>query len=670
MEKHKYITELLTLSTLDREYQKDIIAKVADQLRLSTFSFATAALLIVVVLWQYVPHGYMLGWLGIMGILMIHRAFLVQAMDRVTVETERYPSWYYALVVNVLLSAFAFGMSALFLLYLDGNDPAHTTLRVFLISVPIGIVSVTTSTLSPDPRILLGYLVLMLLPVTIVTFIDPYTHVALSVLAFVYMVFQGINIVRLYRIQREEYHHRKRLIQTQKELLDISLRDALTSLKNRHGLMHDLDELYHTKGLNGHIIIYYLDLDNFHYINNTYGHTVGDQVLIAVARRLQYSTQEHCTAYRIGGDEFQIIQLVKETDYNRALELAEKTAEKINALFDATFQIDTQPISIRCSIGIAIADVQEVDIDTLSHHADIAMYQAKRNNRSEPVFFTRRFEEENSRHLELMNEITNQLHYDQFDMHYQPIVSMDGNQLVGAEALMRWYRPNGDLVPPNIFIPLAIELHQIHNITWWIIQHVLEDMRAWVNEGLPLPPYVSINITPSQLAEKDFADRLLTLLERNDIAPKSIRLEITEIALVEDYDISQQTISYLRRKGILCMLDDFGTGYSSISYLNRFDLAALKIDKIFVQSMMNDPKDHLLIRHIIEIASELNYGIVAEGIETEEQRNALAELSTQLSYQGYLFSKPLDYQTFTEKYLRPTNNIDYHTKNPRTSGML
>jgi len=655
---HESIRSIFSqLGALPEGYKRALVEQLYDQARSSVMVLIGTTLVLVLVLNHFLSSWWVLLWgIPVLGI-EIFRLYLSFRFAAGVGRNRKTKKWYTRFIVLSLLNASLFGLAILFLIPLSHQSADTTPVQAFIFIVILGLASGSVNSLAPDARISIAYLFLLMLPMPLYLFYHGGSvHIAIGILAIFFYILQVNTATSYNRILLKEYRQKSALTEAKKELHYLSLYDPLTALKNRRGIDEDIAQLFQKKTEGSFPILFYLDLNNFRFINNSFGHTVGDKILIKIAERLRHFLQETCHIYRIGGDEFLVMYVAENTDKLGAFHRANHYGEILHELFREPFDVDGIHIPMQCSIGIAVGDTRTDDMDRISHYADIAMYQAKRTKSNKPIFFNKALEKENLDLLQLRDDLVNRLRPEQIIMHYQPIVAIGNDRLSGAEALVRWQHPNGELIPPDRFIPLATELKLINKITWWIIDHVLQQLQTW-QQRHSIPGYVSINISPGHLSEKNFLPTLLQKIEQNNLFPHNIRLEITEAALIENVEQTQKIIAQLKHKGILCMLDDFGTGYSSIAYLNRFELSTLKIDKLFIQNMHKNPKDLVLIKYIIELAHRLGYTIITEGIETQIQKETIKALGSTLYYQGYLFSRPLSATSFSKTFLSKNDTV-------------
>ena len=428
-----------------------------------------------------------------------------------------------------------------------------------------------------------------------------------------------------------------------------ALHDPLTGLPNR-ALFRDRVEhgLARGRWRRQQIAVVFLDLDRFKPINDTWGHHVGDQVLVDMAGRLRRTIREGDTVARLGGDEFAI--LIEDLD-----DPAEVTriARRVLESMREPVLVRGRPIPLRVSLGIALSDGPIADVDALIRDADIAMYTAKKRGGSRYVLFEESMRAGVADRLELEMELRRALTQEQFEVHYQPTVSLATGAIVGAEALLRWNHPTRGSVSPAVFIPLAEETGTIVPIGRWVLEQACQQARKW-QDAFPArtPISLSVNVSPIQLGRDDFVEDVARILTAANVCPSDITLEITEGALMEDTDASTLALDRLKALGVRLAIDDFGTGYSSLNYLQRMPIDILKIDRSFVERIERGGDELAFARAIVELARSLSLRTIAEGIELEEQAHCLGQLGCDLG-QGFLYAKAVPPDELTRLLARP-----------------
>lgn len=430
--------------------------------------------------------------------------------------------------------------------------------------------------------------------------------------------------------------------------------DYLTRLPNRarmHEHLHTL--LKHSRQADSQSIMMLIDLDHFKTINDALGHDVGDEIIRKTGDRLRERLNSELFISRVGGDEFVVIapSRIAETP-DETLLRARVLADEILELLMQPFQIGERILNIGGSIGVVLfPEVCSTAHDNhqatteldLLRFADIALYQAKNAGRNNSVIYEAGLQRQVNERLEIERGLRVALDEDQFVLYIQPQVD-HLNHLTGGEILIRWLHPEKGMIPPFNFIPVAEETGLILRLGYWIIEHTFACIAQWHAEGQPVPGQISINISAWQFAQPDFTDQLYTLLEEYRINPEHITLEITETALLSDIEDTKLKLALLRKTGFRISLDDFGTGYSSLAYLKDLPLDELKIDKAFIDEIRPGERQPL-IESMISIGRHMNLDVLAEGVETEKQKQQLVQMGCQ-NFQGYLFSRPMAVSDF------------------------
>ncbi len=436
----------------------------------------------------------------------------------------------------------------------------------------------------------------------------------------------------------------------------LSLHDPLTMLPNRKLLTERMVQLQkEQKRQSALSALLFLDLDRFKHINDSAGHLVGDQLLITTARRLKGLLRESDTLSRLGGDEFVILLPMISNDENEATRRTFQIAEKIHYALKQPYEIEEHTYLTSCSIGITMIEDSLTEPDEILRRADTAMYKAKEDGRDRTRFYDMDMDHKAQAYLHTLSQLQFSLTKEAFELHFQPIVRAENNAIVAAECLLRWRDDTGKQVPPSVFIPVAEDAGLITQIGRWVIKNACRQIAQWSSEGCFTLQYLSINISPRQLTEDDFSNFVLNTISNHNIEASQLRLEITETALIRNFDKTKQLIEELNHAGVLFIIDDFGTGYSSLSYLKQLSFSTLKIDKSFIRDIIDDPKDATLIRAVIDIARQFGYDVIAEGVEKEEQLAKLMLDSDTILFQGYLCSKAVDAETFRHTLLtQPT----------------
>ncbi|NQY22789.1 MAG: EAL domain-containing protein [Campylobacteraceae bacterium] len=416
--------------------------------------------------------------------------------------------------------------------------------------------------------------------------------------------------------------------------------DFLTQLANRNLLLERFSQaLIRAKRENNKVALIFIDLDRFKYVNDTFGHSVGDSLLKEVAARLLYILRESDTASRLGGDEFAIIL----PDVKKEQEI-EIVVQRILESLVKPFNLEGHEAFISASIGVTFFPEDGQDTETLLRKADTAMYKAKQKGRNNFQFFTNVMDLEIQHRRELETGLHKALEKEEFDIHYQAIVDINTNEITSAEALIRWKDPIKGYIPPGDFISLAEEIGLIVEIGEWALKTACKEAALWENLFIDAPK-VAVNMSSRQFQLVDTALLVKEALEESNLKAERLILEITEGLLVNDDKKTLKQLNKIRKMGIDLSIDDFGTGYSSLSYLKKFPISKLKIDRSFIHDLDKKEENKALIKAIIAMANSLNLKTVAEGVETQAQKDFLQKYNCKY-YQGYYYSKPLNKEDF------------------------
>ncbi len=432
------------------------------------------------------------------------------------------------------------------------------------------------------------------------------------------------------------------------EIKHLAFYDSLTRLPNRRHLMDRLKHALAASARSGKAgALLFIDLDNFKTLNDTLGHDVGDQLLQQVAQRAESCVREDDTVARLGGDEFVVmLEGLSEHELEAAAQ-AESVGEKILAALNLPYQLASHEHHNTPSIGITLFRGQLESMDELFKHADIAMYQAKKSGRNTLRFFDPAMQETINARVALEGELRKALEQQQFQLYYQAQVD-SSHRALGVEALIRWIHPEKGMVSPAQFIPLAEETGLILPIGRWVLETACAQIKTWQQSELSNDFVLAVNVSAKQFRQADFVAQVQDAVRRHAIDPTLLKLELTESLLLENIEDTIETMRALKETGVQFSLDDFGTGYSSLQYLKRLPLNQLKIDQSFVRDIAVDSSDKAIVRTIIAMARGLNLEVIAEGVETEEQRQLLLEKGC-AHFQGYLFSKPVPIEQLEEK---------------------
>lgn len=415
----------------------------------------------------------------------------------------------------------------------------------------------------------------------------------------------------------------------------VAAHDALTGLPNRARLKEDLMAAMARATRHGRqLAVLFMDLDRFKMINDSLGHSVGDQLLVSVSQRLRDCVRDTDAVFRHGGDEF--VVLLEDLQHG---EYAGKVADMVTAAMNRPFDVQGIALHSSASVGVSIYPRDGEDVETLLKNADIAMYRAKDLGRNNATFYSPEMNARAVERLVMENELREALHLRQFELHYQPQYDPHGMHINGCEALIRWRKSEHELVSPADFIPVLEETGLIKPVGAWVIETACAQLAEWHALGWA-SPRMSVNISCQQLGDRNLLNQLQGCLHRRNLRPEWLELEITESMLVRHDPATAQILQGFVDLGLRLAVDDFGTGYSSLSYLHRMSIDTLKVDRAFVKNIPGNEDSEAIARAIIALGKSMRLDVVAEGVETTTQAEFLRKLGCDL-LQGYLFSKPV-----------------------------
>ncbi|MHB8135045.1 MAG: putative bifunctional diguanylate cyclase/phosphodiesterase [Anaerolineaceae bacterium] len=449
---------------------------------------------------------------------------------------------------------------------------------------------------------------------------------------------------------QQEIIKRKRV---EEQLSHDALHDGLTGLPNRVLFMDRLVHAIELQKRDPNFIysVLFLDIDNFKAINDGLGHTFGDQALVEISKRLTSSIRSIDTVARLGGDEF-IILLEHVMGRNTAIEVA----NRLTFIINQPFIHKNRKVQITCSIGV-IMDISEYTFsEDILRDVDIALYSAKEKGKSQYDIFNLEMRDQVMSRIELEGDLRQSVSNGELFLVYQPIYSLDQNKLVGFEALVRWLHPLRGLIMPSEFIPIAEECGYITQLGDWVLNESCSQLKTWHNEFSTMSDLViNVNISGKQIIQSDFIDKVKNILQKTGLNPHRLVLEITETSFIDNQILIDDILTNLRQIGVSFAIDDFGTGYFSLGYLKNFSVDSIKIDKSFIDRIVNDEKGFEIVKSIIQIAQKLGIKAVAEGIENDDQLKNLQSLSCKYG-QGYFLSKPVDVEKI-DMILKSIGNI-------------
>jgi diguanylate cyclase (GGDEF)-like protein len=457
--------------------------------------------------------------------------------------------------------------------------------------------------------------------------------VAALLICFALVVVMAVTLLN--RNWRARAAIQRAWLEQQRKISRLARRDALTGLPNRLHLQKVLPRLIMRAAREStRLALLYVDLDHFKNVNDSLGHGSGDRLLTSMAERLRGSVAAHDLVVRMGGDEFLVVATLLPD-----AEVVNTIADRIESVLAMPLEIDEVSLSVSPSIGISVYPEDGSDPESLLKHADIALYHAKDQGRGNHQFYTPEMNARLRERLWLERELRQALERDQLTIEYQPCFDLKTQRPVSLEALLRWRTADGAFVPPSRFIPVAEQSGLIVQIGDWVLGKVCAQLAQWQREHVPLLP-VSVNISVRQLEHVQLATAAVAQAQEVGIDANLLHFEITESAAMQNSQQYLGALQALRQLGSRILIDDFGTGYSSLSYLKNLPVDTLKIDRAFVRDMVQDTNDAAIVRAIVAVAKSLGLQIVAEGIESEEQLEALRRLDCECG-QGFYLSPPV-----------------------------
>ena len=452
----------------------------------------------------------------------------------------------------------------------------------------------------------------------------------------------GRDITEMKKVQTDLEESLKILSNQKIQLAYQENHDSLTNLPNRILFLDRLKQAIQIgKRYNNYLAVLFIDLDHFKEINDSLGHDIGDKLLVEVAKRMKSVLRVSDTLSRFGGDEFTII-----VNYINKVEDLSRIIQTIMDLFKKPIKIENNTLYINMSIGISIYPNDAKEVNDLLKHADAAMYKAKESGRNTYCFYDEDMTKKAFDRIFLETSLREALVKDEIVVFYQPQVDASKNELVGMEALVRWNHPTKGMIYPDSFIPLAESTGIIVELDRIVMKKSIKQFHTWKKEGLN-PGKLSINLAVKQLESNDFLDFVKNILNSQKCTYSNIEFEVTEGQIMQNPEKSIKILNDINKLGISISIDDFGTGYSSLAYLKKLPINKLKIDKSFVQDLPSDLEDVAITKTIIRLCESLNLNVIAEGVETEEQKDFMLENGCKL-IQGYFYSKPVSVEEITK----------------------
>ncbi|MCG6200052.1 GGDEF and EAL domain-containing protein [Psychromonas antarctica] len=431
------------------------------------------------------------------------------------------------------------------------------------------------------------------------------------------------------------------------KLIHIAYHDDLTNLPNRTSFHIKINKLLNLNNCAVAVILF--DLNNFKTINDSLGHSSGDQALLQISQRLKSLVDENTIVARLSGDEFAIAH-----NYSKLENSLEKLQVNLLQQFDIPVALKEINYDISASFGVAVAPQDGRDYETLLKHADLAMSQGKKHKNKHCVYFIQKFADELLHKMKLSNQLYHAITNQELSLVYQPKIDSSTEKLIGSEALLRWEIEDGQWISPFDFIPIAEKNGFIIELGNWVIKTVLQQIRNWLDNKFEVVP-VSINVSAIQLRQPTFSEYLFQQLERYQIPGHLLELELTEGVLMENIEQTTGLLNKIRKKRIAISIDDFGTGYSSLSYLPKLPIDILKIDRAFITNIHRNIDNQKIVQTIVSLANNFNLSVIAEGVETADELTATISCGIN-NIQGYYYSRPLAVSELEKRWLRHADN--------------
>lgn len=526
--------------------------------------------------------------------------------------------------VGAFSYAFMLGAIAALTLYLDAGAPVEVLMVANATCYGVGICARNAG----RPAIAMGQLALVCLPIMAVSLlIGTLPFLALFATMLLLIPAMASITFNVFKVLRDSIGAAETSAELADKMQILARTDVVTGLANRAGLNHEMAEMMAQLDADSRIAMFWIDLDRFKEVNDLLGHTIGDRVLTEVAKRLRGIVPEGATIARFGGDEFVLFCPI--TDRRES----ERLASEMHAEIMRPIRLDGDRLEVRASLGVALLPDDATDGDTLMQNADQALYHAKIGGRAQTRFFDVTMTRDLVRRREIEDELRQAIQRDELSIFFQPIVDLETGRIRSFEALVRWFHPEKGELRPDEFIPVAEETGVIVTLGNWITAQAARTAAQW-----PEDVTIAVNLSPLQIRAPGAALGILNALREAGLPPSRLELEVTESLFVEDSDTTAIFIEELSEKGVRFALDDFGTGYSSLGYINKYPFNKIKVDRSFVSGKDVGKKSEAIIRAVAEMGSTLEMDIVAEGLETIEQVQAVRDAGCTLG-QGYYFSR-------------------------------
>ncbi|MEM8550150.1 MAG: EAL domain-containing protein [Verrucomicrobiota bacterium] len=626
-----------------------------ESLALSNVAVVVNTLVLSYLLYTPDNRDLVIGWCAATLVIAVARAYYVwrfqQSSDEEVEKNRRL--WYWRMLGGALLSGFAWG-SAGYLLY-DAESLLSQTLLAFMIA---GMCAGSMVSLSAFAEASAGFLFFSLVPFIVRLWTEgtQESHI-MALIAVIYLLFMVVFARKVNQTVLDGLEMKFLRSRAEEKIERQALFDELTGLPNRRLLQDRLSQaLARAKRHNRQAALLFLDLDFFKRVNDSLGHSVGDQLLIEVGNRMRGLLRDADTAARLGGDEF--VALISDIDGegDSVIAMVRRRGEELRRAIERPMDIRGNEIHITVSIGVSLLNGETANVDDLLRHADTAMYRAKDDGRNTLRFFVSDMQEALAKRMEIERQLRTALdNRRELELFLQPQFN-DEMRIIGAECLLRWQR-HGNFIPPTTFIPVAEDCGLIYRLGDWVIDEAC-------SVGAKIAPFVdndnislAFNVSPRQFRQKGFSEKVLEAIEREQLPKNLIELELTEGLLIDDVDDTVAKMQVLREAGCRFSIDDFGTGYSSLRYLKSLPLDTLKIDQSFVRDVLSDTGDASIVRAIVSMAQTLDLEVVAEGVETQAVHDFLVGAACD-KFQGFHYAKPMPVSEFLALLDREQSQLD------------
>lgn len=630
------LTERVFIERISLYYESLFTASIAVTINIALVAF---------LFWQEDFQKQVIGWCVFSLIIVAYRSWILVAYRKQTPgqREERKAYWYRQALLGACLGGSIWGVMGFFLY--DPSSMLRQSIVPFLVA-GMCAGSIISSAAFAEASIL--FLVVALSPlITRLVGIGNADAGVMATVAFAYLVFLSVFARQINRTVVEGLEMKLLRSRAEETIQRQALFDELTGLPNRRLLQDRLSQaLARAKRQKSKAALMFLDVDFFKRVNDSLGHSVGDELLVEIANRMRALLRDEDTAARLGGDEFVALLTDLSGEGDSLIALVRRRGEELRRSIEQPINIRGNEIHVTVSIGVSLLDGDTQNVEDLLKHADTAMYRAKDDGRNTLRFFVSDMQEALARRMRVEQQLRATLDAKEgLQLFLQPQYN-EQMKICGAELLLRW-RFDGRFIPPDQFIPIAEDCGLIYRLGDWVIEEACRLGASLAKEGVDQDFSVALNVSPQQFRSKNFTDKVLAALRTQDLPVGLIELEVTEGLLIADVEDTVSKMQVLRAHGVRFSIDDFGTGYSSLSYLKSLPLDTLKIDQSFVRDVLSDPGDASIVRAIVSMAHTLELEVIAEGVETQAVHEFLVAAGCR-KFQGFLYSRPMPFDDFAK----------------------